>query len=156
MGPQARVESEVLLVPHVGHGALVVTLGAPGEGVAAAGELFSADRQPAAPGRAPGKAQAQAFPVADLVGTVDHAADDVGAEIAVVRTYGEADAVPAAGESGDFDRRHQPGTRPGASDRHCRLAADVLLAVDGKGVLVDAVCGPAGAQPCRGRKSRVE
>ena len=70
-----------MLVPDVGHGALV-RLGVAGrERVLAAGDdVFGAHGQLPAPWRAPGQADIQAFPAAGAVGRIDHAADDVGAE----------------------------------------------------------------------------
>src|SRR5690606_28600324 len=130
---------------------LVLAFGAAREGIAAAGQLLGPDGQAAAPGRPPGEAEPEAFPVADLVGTVDDAADDVGAEVTIVRAHREADAVPAASQRWHLHRRHQPGSRPGASDRHRGLAADVLLTVDGEGVLIDPVGRAAGTQPGRQR-----
>src|SRR5690606_40735029 len=78
---------------------------------------------------------------------VDHAADDVGAEGAVVRADGQADAVPAPGQGRDLDRGDQARAGPGAADGDGGLAADVLLAVDGEGVFVDAACRAARRQP---------
>src|SRR3546814_15761094 len=95
-------------------------------------EVGGADGELAAPGRAPGQADAQARPLL-LAGRVDDLADDVGAE----RTVGAADrqglAVPAVRQArGDVAAGDQLRLGHGAGDRHRAFAADVLLREDGE------------------------
>src|SRR3546814_20711410 len=90
-----RPSLEILLVADVRNGAFVLfAVGARRERILAAGDqVVGADGELAAPGRAPGQADAQARPLL-LAGRVDDLADGVGAE----RTVGAADrqglAVP--------------------------------------------------------------
>src|SRR5690606_21941348 len=131
--PQNRrgrtTDSEVLLVADVGHGAFVAVAVARRKRVLAAGdEVLGAHGELAAPRGAPGESDAEAFPAARVVGCVDHAADDVGGEVANAGADGQAPAAPAIGQCRHVAGRNQPRPRPGAADRHSGLAADVLLA----------------------------
>src|SRR3546814_12470746 len=90
IGPCAREcrrrgRLEILLVADVRNGAFVLfAVGARRERILAAGDqVVGADGELAAPGRAPGQADAQARPLL-LAGRVDDRADDVGAERTVV------------------------------------------------------------------------
>src|SRR5690606_12543114 len=79
-GPR-RSGSEILLVPHVRHGAFVGILVRQREGILAAGDdILGADGELPAPWSAPGQAETQAFELAWLAGHIDDASDDVGAE----------------------------------------------------------------------------
>eukprot|EP00160_Parvularia_atlantis_P007683 Unigene16884_Nuclearia_a/m.49751 Unigene16884_Nuclearia_a/g.49751 ORF Unigene16884_Nuclearia_a/g.49751 Unigene16884_Nuclearia_a/m.49751 type:complete len:361 (-) Unigene16884_Nuclearia_a:156-1238(-) len=150
--PPENAASEILLVPDVGHGALVRILVGEREGILAAGDdVFRAHGELAAPRRAPGHAETQAFPLAGLARDVDDAADDVGAEGTVAATDRQAARIPPVGEGRHIRHRHQGGLGHGAADRHETFATDVLLPEYGQVVLFDAACSTAGGQPGRQR-----
>src|SRR5690606_37902765 len=109
--------------------------------------VLGADGELAAPRRAPGQAQAQAFPlIARLAVDLDHAADDVGAERAVAAAHAQRLAVPAMGQARRFGYRYQTRARISAGDGDVGLAADVLLAEHLQVVLLElAGTGQRGA-----------
>src|SRR3546814_5968916 len=130
---------------------ILFAVGARRERILAAGDqVVGADGELAAPGRAPGQADAQARPLL-LAGRVDDLADDVGAE----RTVGAADrqglAVPAVRQARwDVAAGDQLRLGHGAGDRHRAFAADVLLREDGEVVDVDvAGAAASGREPGR-------
>src|SRR5690606_37131361 len=145
----AAQASEILLVAHVGHRAFLV-LAAGGERVAAAGDhVVGADRELAAPGRAPGQPQAQPLPHVAFARHVDHPADDVGAERAVAAADAEAAGVPLVGQLRHFGGRHQPRAGDGAADADEGLAADALLREQREVAGFDVARGAVRRQPGR-------
>src|SRR5688500_19656173 len=75
-----RTSLEVLLVPDVRHGTLVLVAVAGGKGVLAAGhDVLSGYGELTAPRGPPGQSDAQAAPLARQAGGVDDAAHDAGA-----------------------------------------------------------------------------
>src|SRR5690606_5608286 len=145
-----RRDSEVLLVADVGDGALVLVRTAARERVLATRhDVLGANRELAAPRSAPRQADAQTFPLTRIIRSIDHASDNVRAEVADTGTDGDGAAAPAVGECRDVASRNQPRARPGAADRHRGFVPDVLLAIDGQGVLVELAGLAVGAQPGR-------
>src|SRR3970282_2631517 len=102
---------------------------------AAGDDVLGAHGQLAAPGRAPGQADPQAFPAAWFALRIDHAADDVRAEVADAGADGDAAAVPTVGQFRHVAGGDQPGPGPGAANRYRGFAAGVLLAIHCQRVL---------------------
>src|SRR5687767_7439826 len=127
---------QILLVAHVGHGALVVGTGWRGERILATGDhVVGANCELAAPGGAPGQTEAETLPLTGLTGNIDHATDNVGAEGAVAAANTEALGIPAIGQCREVRGGDEACAGNRATDGDYAFATDVLLAEDGEVLL---------------------
>src|SRR5687768_17466958 len=96
-----RTSLEVLLVPDVRHGTLVLVAVAGGKGVLAAGhDVLGAYGELTAPRGPPGQSHAQAAPLTRQAGGVDDAANDVRAKTPHPGADGDRLGGPAIGDFG--------------------------------------------------------